>query len=317
MLAGLAGVAMAYKKKSVAAYHAVQNYIKKHTGSRPSIAVVKDLVSKLQGVDTPGKAVKEYTKEKSRDAAPADADTIRNSTEKRLDTTPPKQGPTTAEDAPPKRSRYSLYRTEQEVAYRISKIKDSAASLQEWKNEAYCHYVAYSIMTHPQLYVLVGATLVAVGINIVQHHHTSVKKEGGALDVDSFLRTSTNRKTILQTMHNHPQLNIGLKCIQYGDALCLGAIATLLGYYGITWAMWRREPPPAPAVPAADYTEFVRHRQALGLGPDFTPENCSYDELRKAFRKAARRAHPDRGGNPDAFRAVKAAYDFFLNWHDS
>lgn len=267
MLAGLAGVAMAYKKNSVAAYHAVQNYIKKHTGSRPSIAVVKDLVSKLQGVDTPGKAVKEYTKKKSRDAAPADADTIRNSTEKRLDTTPPKQGPTTAEDAPPKkRSRYSLYRTEQEVAYRISKIKDSAASLQEWKNEAYCHYVAYSIMTHPKLYVLVGANLVAVGINIVLHRRKSQKKAGGAPDVDSFLRTSTNRKTILQTMHNHPQLNIGLKCIQYGDALCLGAIATLLGYYGITWAMWRREQQQLQA----DKLKPAEHINTKELTPELT-----------------------------------------------
>jgi curved DNA-binding protein len=45
-------------------------------------------------------------------------------------------------------------------------------------------------------------------------------------------------------------------------------------------------------------------REALGLGPFFTP-----GDLRRAFREAAKRAHPDRdGGGEEPFRKVVAAY---------
>jgi curved DNA-binding protein len=45
-------------------------------------------------------------------------------------------------------------------------------------------------------------------------------------------------------------------------------------------------------------------REALGLGPFFTP-----GELRRAFREAAKQAHPDRaGGGAERFRQVVEAY---------
>jgi len=43
----------------------------------------------------------------------------------------------------------------------------------------------------------------------------------------------------------------------------------------------------------------------LGLEP-----GASQDEVRHAWRVAAARLHPDRGGDPDAFRVAKAAYEF-------
>lgn len=36
---------------------------------------------------------------------------------------------------------------------------------------------------------------------------------------------------------------------------------------------------------------------------------CSKEELKRVWRSAARRTHPDTGGSPEAFRAAKASYD--------
>lgn len=38
------------------------------------------------------------------------------------------------------------------------------------------------------------------------------------------------------------------------------------------------------------------------------PEDCTTTELTRAFRAAARRTHPDHGGDAAAFRRVVAAY---------
>lgn len=43
--------------------------------------------------------------------------------------------------------------------------------------------------------------------------------------------------------------------------------------------------------------------RVLGLGPDATPE-----EVKAAYRRQARLHHPDRGGDPEAFARVAAAW---------
>lgn len=44
--------------------------------------------------------------------------------------------------------------------------------------------------------------------------------------------------------------------------------------------------------------------QVLGIDPGSDPET-----IRRAYRKAAQSAHPDKGGNEDAFHLVKEAYE--------
>lgn len=39
------------------------------------------------------------------------------------------------------------------------------------------------------------------------------------------------------------------------------------------------------------------------------PPGATADEIRRAYLRASRETHPDHGGDPEAFRAVKAAYD--------
>jgi hypothetical protein len=43
------------------------------------------------------------------------------------------------------------------------------------------------------------------------------------------------------------------------------------------------------------------------LGLEALP--ATFDEFKSAFRRAARRAHPDGGGSDETFRAVYAAYE--------
>lgn len=42
----------------------------------------------------------------------------------------------------------------------------------------------------------------------------------------------------------------------------------------------------------------------LGLAP-----GASAEEITRAYREQAKRAHPDAGGSAEAFRAVRAAYE--------
>lgn len=44
--------------------------------------------------------------------------------------------------------------------------------------------------------------------------------------------------------------------------------------------------------------------EVLGVGP-----HATIDEIRTAFRQRALVTHPDRGGDPDAFRALRRAHD--------
>ena len=61
-----------------------------------------------------------------------------------------------------------------------------------------------------------------------------------------------------------------------------------------------KTPPPG----AIDYEEACA---LLGLPCSSNPHDIDDDQLKKAFRKAALRAHPDKGGSDDDFRKVKAA----------
>ena len=61
-----------------------------------------------------------------------------------------------------------------------------------------------------------------------------------------------------------------------------------------------KTPPPG----AIDYEAACA---LLGLPCAADPNDIDDDQLKKAFRKAALKAHPDKGGSDDAFRKVKAA----------
>jgi hypothetical protein len=80
-----------------------------------------------------------------------------------------------------------------------------------------------------------------------------------------------------------------------GDLLALGTGSVNLGWAlltaGAAWASWA----PVPQNPDL---------RALGL--DRMP--LSRDELRRAYRRAAKVTHPDAGGSADAFRAVTEAF---------
>ena len=151
---------------------------------------------------------------------------------------------------------YRICKSEQDVAIRISNIKDTSTSLQHWKNEAYSHYVAYNIMKHPTLYIIIGSLLATVtGVITLQSIKNSstdlispdlispnlrLKGSGGSPDVDTFLRTSTDPEHILRILHKDRRFYIGLKCIQYGDLMVrIGAIAAILAVFGITISKWR------------------------------------------------------------------------------
>ena len=140
------------------------------------------------------------------------------------------------------KNRYRICKSEQDVAIRISNIKDTTTSLQHWKNEAYSHYVAYNIMKHPTLYIIIGSLLATVTgvITLQTSANLHRKASGGSPDVDTFLRTSTDPEHILRILHKYRRFYIGLKCIQYGDLMVrIGAIAAILAVFGITISKWR------------------------------------------------------------------------------
>lgn len=67
--------------------------------------------------------------------------------------------------------------------------------------------------------------------------------------------------------------------------------------------------PPAPApgsppAPAIDKSQPVGHYEMLQI-----PRNASSAEVRTAYRQRALKTHPDKGGNPDVFRLVVAAFE--------
>lgn len=53
---------------------------------------------------------------------------------------------------------------------------------------------------------------------------------------------------------------------------------------------------------------MINHYAVLGVAPD-----ADADALRSAYRQRARTLHPDRGGNRDAFAALRESYDTLRN----
>lgn len=39
------------------------------------------------------------------------------------------------------------------------------------------------------------------------------------------------------------------------------------------------------------------------------PKTATTDEIKKAFRKLALKAHPDKGGDPEKFKEISVAYE--------
>lgn len=78
------------------------------------------------------------------------------------------------------------------------------------------------------------------------------------------------------------------------------------------WARaWNRvlrgeRPPPRPLPPAArpPRLRLISAWEHLGLA-----KGASLAEVKAAFRQRALLSHPDHGGDPDAFRALHAAYE--------
>lgn len=49
---------------------------------------------------------------------------------------------------------------------------------------------------------------------------------------------------------------------------------------------------------------MIDHYRVLGVSPDSTP-----DQIKLAWRELARRHHPDKGGDSDMFKSIKASYE--------
>jgi DnaJ-class molecular chaperone len=63
------------------------------------------------------------------------------------------------------------------------------------------------------------------------------------------------------------------------------------------------------------FEETMGLNEAIGIVKDSSPwgilgvsKNCSFEEIKKAFRSLAFKTHPDYGGTSEAFRKVNAAY---------
>ena len=79
----------------------------------------------------------------------------------------------------------------------------------------------------------------------------------------------------------------------HASVLTLVPMSFVLGWANIVVAGGAAAPPP--------------HPDLLALGLDRMPS--SWDGLRRAYRAAAKAAHPATGGSADAFRAVSEAFE--------
>lgn len=90
------------------------------------------------------------------------------------------------------------------------------------------------------------------------------------------------------------------------------ALVEIAGLWARAWSRVLMGQPPFTR-PAADAPTAARRTErtiadsiwtTLGLEP-----HASVDQIRAAFRQRALVTHPDRGGDPDAFRALRRAHD--------
>ncbi len=92
--------------------------------------------------------------------------------------------------------------------------------------------------------------------------------------------------------------------------VCEDCRAIFGGFYARSRWRWRAAPygddAPPPRPPAATQppaSDDASDAQLLGVGAD-----VGRRELRRAYRRALRAHHPDRGGSSEAFRERSAAY---------
>ena len=81
--------------------------------------------------------------------------------------------------------------------------------------------------------------------------------------------------------------------------LVLLACATAVAFDGFDFSGFGGMPRGAGSAGGKRDTEYY---DALGLSPD-----CSQAEIKKAYRKAALRQHPDKGGDQEDFKKLQAA----------
>lgn len=61
-------------------------------------------------------------------------------------------------------------------------------------------------------------------------------------------------------------------------------------------------------VPEKKEVDSNKYYELLGVDKKATTE-----EIRKAFRKKALKEHPDKGGDPEKFKEISAAYEVLSN----
>lgn len=75
------------------------------------------------------------------------------------------------------------------------------------------------------------------------------------------------------------------------------------------WQRWRDSSEPPLTEELADQVEVRRHAADM-LG---VPMNADPSEIRKAFRNASKKHHPDVGGDIRQFTAIQHAYDVMMD----
>ncbi|MAX82398.1 MAG: molecular chaperone DnaJ [Crocinitomicaceae bacterium] len=76
-----------------------------------------------------------------------------------------------------------------------------------------------------------------------------------------------------------------------------------VGDLEMAFAGFKTLPPPGGGVPVDEAAQHSNWWDVLGVDPDATP-----DKVRDAFRRLAKKHHPDTGGDPDIMAELNTAY---------